>query len=432
MSAVHLEIALIVLLVGLNGVLSMSEIAIVSARKARLQQLADDGHRGARVALDLANDPDPLLATVQVGITLVGILAGAFGGATLAEQLAAWLQRLGWMRATSETVAVVVVVVGITYLSVVVGELAPKKLALSRPEQIAAVVARPMRLLSRLAFPAVRLLNASTRLLFAALRVKPSDTPAVTEDEIRVLVRQGATLGLFGQIEHDIVDRVLRLGGRRVSALMTPRTEAVWIDLDDPPALSLATMAASDHAFVPACRGDIDHIVGVVSTRALWVEAVQGRPVDLAASLQPPLFVPANASALRVLEMFRQAATPVALVVDEYGGFLGLVTLNDVLGAIVGDVALADVHDEPEIVRREDGSWLLDGMLPWDDFKAALGLRGQPGAEVGRFQTVGGFIMDRLARVPREGDHFAWNDLRFEVVDMDGRRVDKVLVSRLR
>jgi putative hemolysin len=430
MNAIGLELILIAVLILLNGLLSMSEIAIVSARKARLQRMADDGDARAKTALELATTPDALLSTVQIGITLVGILAGAFGGATVAEQLAVRLESVSWIGRHAETVSVVLVVLVITYFSVVLGELVPKKLALGRPEAIAAVMAGPMKSLSRAALPFVRLLSGSTRFIFWLLRIRPSDEPQVTEEEIRVLIRQGTHGGVFEETEQAMVEQVFRLGDRKISTLMTPRTEVVWIDLDDPIAESTQRMAGSIHSYFPVCRGDLENLVGVIAIKRLWAESAGGRQPPLESLLSKPLYVPESLPALRLLEHFKQAGTHIAFVIDEYGGLQGMVTLNDVLGAIVGDVTWSDVGEEPQVVRRDDGSWLLDGMLPIPDFRDLLKLRELPGEDEGTFQTVGGFITARLGRIPRAGDLLTWQNIRFEVVDMDGLRVDKVLVAR--
>lgn len=430
MTTIGLEVLLIGVLILLNGLLSMSEIAIVSARKARLQRMADDGDTRARTALELATHPDALLSTVQIGITLVGILAGAFGGATVAEQLAVRLADISWIGRHAETVGVFIVVLVITYFSVVLGELVPKKLALGRPEAIASVMAGPMRLLSRIALPFVRLLSGSTRFIFWILRIRPSDEPQVTEDEIRILIRQGTRVGVFEETEQSMVEQVFRLGDRKISTLMTPRTEMVWIDLDDPIEQSIQRMAGSIHSYFPVCRGDLENLVGVVAIKKLWAESTDGRRPDFESLLSRPLYVPESLPALKLLEHFKQAGTHIAFVIDEYGGLQGMVTLNDVLGAIVGDVTWSDGDEEPQIVRREDGSWLLDGMLAAPDFRDLLRLRELPGEDEGAFQTVGGFVTARLGRIPRAGDSVTWQNTRFEVVDMDGLRVDKVLVTR--
>jgi putative hemolysin len=431
MSSVGLDVFLILLLILMNGALSMAEIAIVSSRKARLQRLAEEGDRKARIALDLANEPAPLLSTVQIGITLVGILAGVFGGTTVAEHLGSWLNRFAWLGGWNETVAVGLVVVVITYLSVVIGELVPKRLALNGPERIASRVAGPMNLLARIAFPAVRVLSASTNLVLRVLGSSASDEPLVTEEEIRVLIRQATTVGVFEEAEQSMVERVFRFGDRRVSALMTPRTEVVWADLDDPIEENLRKMVESGHSYFPVCRGHRDHIIGVASVKKLWACSIEDRSIDLKSCLLKPLFVPESVPALKLLELFKQAGSHIALVIDEYGGFQGMVTLNDVLGAIVGDVTWSHFDDEPQIIEREDGSWLIDGMLPVDELQERFRLRSLAAEEEGGYQTVGGFVMAQIGRIPRSGDSFERDGLRFEVVDMDEMRVDKVLVSCL-
>jgi putative hemolysin len=430
MNAIGLEVLLILVLIVTNGLLSMSEIAIVSARKARLQRRADDGDARARTALELATHPDALLSTVQIGITLVGILAGAFGGARVAGMLAPRLAAVPWIGERAETVAVALVVLVITYFSVVLGELVPKKLALGRPEAIASVMAGPMRLLSRIALPFVRLLSGSTRFILWLFRIRPSDEPQVTEDEIRILIRQGTRGGVFEETEQALVEQVFRLGDRKLSTLMTPRTEVDWIDLDDSIEESAKRMAGSSHSYFPVCREGLENLVGVIAVKRLWAESIGGRHPDLESLLMEPLYVPESLPALRLLEQFKRAGTHIAFVIDEYGGLEGMVTLNDVLGAIVGDVTWSGAGEEPQVVRRDDGSWLLDGMLPVSDFRDLLKLRELPGEAGGTYQTVGGFVTSRLGRIPRTGDQLTWQNILFEVVDMDGLRVDKVLVAR--
>lgn len=428
MSSIAIDMLLILLLIIANGVLAMAEIAIVSARKARLQQWADEGNPRARTALDLANAPNQFLSTVQIGITLVGILAGAFSGVTIAQALAARLGHLRWLAPYSEAVAIGVVVVTIAYLSQVIGELVPKRLALSNPERIAAAVAAPMRSLSVLGSPAVRLLSASTDLVLRLLGVQPSAEPPVSEEEIIVLIEQGTQAGMFEKAERKMIESVFRLGDRRVGALMTPRTEIVWLDVDDAAEEIRAKITATVHASFVVAQGNIDNVLGVVESKELLARCLANQPVDLKATLRQPLYVPESLRALQVLELFKQSATHSALVIDEYGGLQGLVTLHDILEAIVGEIRIAGEPAEPQVVQREDGSWLLDGMLPMDEFRELFHLRKLPGEEEGVYQTLGGFVMMQLGRIPLAADHFVWNRLRLEVVDMDGYRVDKVLV----
>lgn len=427
MFPITLEILVILLLIILNGVFAMSEMAIVSARKVRLQQWANEGNAKARIALELANAPNHLLSTVQVGITLIGILAGAFGGATIAEKLAALLRQVSVPVSYSEAVSLVIVVLSITYLSLIIGELVPKRVALNNPERIATTIAAPMRTLSVIAAPVVHLLSTSTDVVLRVLGIRPSSEPQVTEEEIKVLIEQGTEAGTFEEAEQDMVQRVFRLGDRRVSGLMTPRLEIVWLDLDDSLEENQHKMTNSVHARFPVCQGGLENVLGTVQVIDLLAPSLAGQPIDLTASLNPPLFVPESMLALKVLELFKQSGTHTALVVDEYGVIQGLVTLNDVLEAIVGDIPSVEELADPQVVQREDGSWLVDGMMPVEDFFELFEIEASP-EEQNNYQTLGGFVITHLGRIPVAADHFEWGRLRFEVMDMDGNRVDKVLV----
>ena len=432
MTAILLEVVLIVFLAVANGVLAMSEIAIVSVRKARLQELSEDGDRRAQIALELANEPTRFLSTVQIGITLVGILAGAVGGATIAEQLGALLSGIPRLAPYGDVIALGIFVLAIAYLSLVIGELVPKRLALTNPDRVATLVASPMRRLSSLAGPIVWLLSVSTEAVLRLLRVRPSSEPSVSEDEVKIMLAEATQEGVFEPAEEDMVRRVFRLGDRRVSALMTHRTDIVWLDMMDPPQEWLRIVTSSGHSRLPVARESLDNILGVVQAEDLLArESVEG-PADLKALLSPPVFAPESAPALEVLEIFKESRQPLALVIDEYGGLEGLLTLYDVLEAIVGDLPEAGEAYEPEAVERRDGSWLLDGMLPIDEFKELFGVEELPGEARAHFDTLGGFVIAFLGRIPSTADHFQWNDWCFEVMDMDGHRVDKALVSPLR
>jgi putative hemolysin len=423
------EASIIVLLIILNGIFAMSEIAVVSARKTRLQQWANEGDSKARAALELANAPNAFLATIQVGITLVGILAGAYGGATVASEVASGLDNIPWLASYSRPLSLAVVVVVITYLSLIIGELVPKRLALNSPERIASTMAIPMRALARLASPVVYLLGASTDAILRLLGVKPSIEPPVTEEEIRSLIAQGTQAGMFEEAEQEMVERVFRLGDRRASAVMTPRTEIVWIDSDSSLEEIQQTIADSIHSRFLVARDSLDNVLGVVQAKELLLHFLRGEALDLVGNLQQPLYVPESMRALEVLELFKRSATHIALVIDEYGGIQGLVTPSDILEAIVGDLPVAGEEHEPLAVRREDGSWLLDGMLPIDDFKELFDLGRLPDEDQGVYQTLAGFVIMQLGRIPLVSDHFEWEGLRIEVVDMDGNRVDKLLVQ---
>lgn len=427
---IALEVFVIVLLVLGNGLFAMSEAALISARGARLQQMEDEGDARARTALDLVAEPNLFLSTVQIGITFVGVLAGAFGGATIANNLAGVIEQVPLLAPYAQAIALGLVVLAIAYLSLVVGELVPKRLALNSPERVASTVARPMRLLSRVAAPAVRLLSFSTDTVLRLLRARPGEEPPVTEAEISVLIDQGARAGVFEEAEKDMVAGVFRLGDLRVTALMTPRPEIVWLDLEDEPAENRRKMTGSVYSRFPVCRGNLDEVLGVVRAKNLLVRSLEGEDLDLTADLRTALFVPENMRVLQLLEAFRNSGEHLALVIDEYGEVEGVVTLNDVLEAIVGELPSADEPDEPQVTRREDGSWLLDGSLPADRLKELLQVKQLPGEDKGDFQTLAGFVMTRMGRLPEVAERFEWAGLRFEVIDMDGYRIDKVLVAR--
>jgi putative hemolysin len=428
MSSVMSEAFIVIVLLIANGVFAMSEMAIVSARKARLQQWANTGNARARVAVELANAPNQFLSTIQIGITLIGILAGAFGGATIANELAAGLRTLPFLAPYSHVIALAIVVLCITYASLIIGELVPKRLALNNPERLAVIIAPPMRTLTRLAAPVAHLLSLSTETVLRVFGVRPSVEPPVTEEEIRLLLQQGAQAGMFEAAEQVMVERVFRLGDRRISGVMTPRTEIVWLDRQASLEEIRRTVTESVHSRFLVAQGTLDNVLGVLHAKDLLALALLEQPLDLAALVRQPLYVPESMRALNVLEQFKESGTHIALVVDEYGGIQGLVTPSDILEAIVGDIPSAGELREPQAVQREDGSWLLDGMLSIDEFKELFQLSTMPGEEQGVYQTLAGFVIMQLGRIPAVADWFEWEGLRFEVVDMDANRIDKVLV----
>jgi putative hemolysin len=430
MSGVYIEIIIIFFLILINGIFSMSEIAVLSARKVRLQQRSEDGDVAARSALQLAESPNRFLSTVQVGITLIGILSGALGGATLSDPLAAWIsQTFPVLGPSSHELAVALVVLAITYFSLVLGELVPKRLALSDPERLAGIFAGPMKLLSKLTFPLVQVLTVSTDAMMRLLRVQVSDDPPVTEDEIKVLMEQGTQVGVFEQAETSMVEGVFRLGGRLVGALMTPRTEIEWLDLEDDLETNLTKVINSVHEHFPVAEGNLDAVQGVLRAKELLAGLRDGTP-DLRELALPALFVPESTPALKLLEQLRSGSGNLALVMDEYGGLLGMVTLFDVMEAIVGDISTGGVPSEPMATLREDGSWLVDGTMPVDQFKDLLDLDELPEEQRVGFQTVAGYMLAQIGAIPRPGDHFEWSGWRFEVMDMDGLRVDKILAGK--
>ena len=419
------------LLILLNSVFVMAEMAIVSSRKPRLQQWANEGNRGAAVALELSIHPDRFLSTTQIGITLIGILAGAYGERTLTAKLAAALEVYPQIAAYRESIAFALVVMAITYFSLVIGELVPKRLALLNSERFAAFLAPPVSFLARIANPFVHLLGVSTRFVLRIIGARPPEEPPVTEEEIKVMLEQGTEAGVFEEAEHDMMKSLLKLGDRTVDALMKPRREVVWLNLEDSWEENRRKMATSLYSRFPVAQGTLDNVIGIVQAKDLLTRCLAGEKIDLKQAVRQPLFVPGALAALKLLEMFKKSRTHNALVVDEYGGVEGLVTLNDVMEDIVGDVASADMPTEKLAVQRADGSWLLDGKINIDDMKETLGLAHLPDEDAGSYNTLGGFVMMEVGRVPVTGDIFEADGYRFEVVDMDEKRVDKVLVSRV-
>jgi putative hemolysin len=428
MDSLTTEILILILLILTNGLFSLSEMAVVSARKARLQQRAEEGNKGAKTALALAVQPTRFLSTVQVGITLIGILSGALGGATIAENLAAYFAQYPALEPYSEAIGVGIVVTVITFFSLVFGELVPKRLALSNAERFAARVAPLMQFVSTVTRPIVSLLSASTDFTVRILGIKPTGEPAVTEEEVKILIEQGRESGVFEDVEQEIVERVFRLSDRTVSSLMAHRSEMVWLDVEDPIEININKMIGSGHSNFVVCKGSVDQVLGVLRAKDLLREYATRGSVSIPASLPMPPFVPEGMNALEVVERLRRDKSPVALIVDEYGTIDGMVTLTNVLEAIVGDIPALDIDGEPEATQREDGSWLLDGLMSTDELQMLLDLDELP-EDSGEYDTLGGFLMAQLERVPNVGDTFEWHDFRFEVMDMDGHRVDKVLVT---
>ncbi len=428
MSSIVFEISLIFLLLLANGIFAMSEIAVVTARKSRLQELANKGVIRARAALDLATNPNRFLSTVQIGITLVGILAGAFGGGALTAWLAAQLQHVHVIAPYSRSIALGIVVVAITYFSVVIGELVPKRLALSHPESIAMFMAPVMRLILTICSPIVDLFTYSTDLVFRLFGKRLHEQSLVTEEEITTLLRQGTQAGVFEATEQEMVEAVFELGDKSARGLMTPRTQIIWLDVNDTVQRLCEKLSGSGHSRFPVCNGSLDNVVGIAQTKDLLSAYLCSESFDLKATMQPADFVPRSMAALQVLDHIKNSGSHIVLVVDEYGGIEGLLTHHDLLEAIAGDMPLG-TKSEAKAVQRKDGSWLLDGMLAIDEFKELFQIETLPGEKRDSFQTLGGFLFTQMGRVPSVSETFEWNGLRFEIVDMDGKRIDKVLVS---
>jgi putative hemolysin len=422
------ELLLVSVLIVLNGVFVMSEMAIVSARKVRLQQLANHGDRRAEVALDLAMSPDRFLPTVQVGITLMAILSGARGESAISRLLAPQLEQ--WLpRQYSEPIAAILAIALITYLTIVIAELVPKQIALNSPEKIASFVARPIDLLARLSTPLIFMLSRSTNFVVKLFGIRRTERPEVTEEEIKVMIEQGTETGMFEESEQDMVEGVLSLGDLKIGALMTPRPDITWIDINDRVGITRQKIIDSDYSRLPVCEGELDRVLGVVHVADLLSQTLKGEEINLTASLSQPLFIPESTRGLKVLEQFKKFGTHIAMVVDEYGVIQGLVTMHDLFEEIFGDITdFNEEPEEPQIIQREDGSWLLDGMLSIEELLEQFDIP-ESAIDRGNYHTLGGFAIMQLGKIPISGEYFEWRQLRFEIIDMDGKRVDKILVK---
>jgi len=424
------DVLLLLLLIVLNGIFAMSEIAVVSARRARLIQLAEEGSKGARHALTLASEPTRFLSSVQVGITSIGILNGAIGEGVIAARLRPALEQVPLLAPYADTLSLAIMVAVLTYVSLIIGELVPKRIALIHPETIASVIARPMEVVAGVTRPIVFLLSVSTDSILRLFRVRQAKQPGVTADEIRVMLEQGAEEGVFEPTEHELVTNVLNLDERHVGAVLTPRSNIVYVDIRDSVDTLREKLREQPHSVLPLCDGSLDKVLGFVrSTKVLERFLERGQP-DLPSLAEPPLFVPETMTLMKLLEQFKRTHLPIALVVDEFGDVEGLVSFTDVISSIVGDLPM-EPGEEPAIVQREDGSWLLDGAVDLDTALRTLEAEAMISDEDRQhFHTLGGLAMVALGRVPRTGDVFERGDYRFEVVDMDGNRVDRILASR--
>jgi putative hemolysin len=430
MSDESLELVLISLIILVIGLLALSETAIVAARKSRLQEWANEGNGRAKTALALANAPDRVLSLVQIGITGMAILLGVLGSRNVAARMAEYLSVIPGLDYSGDMIALSAVIVTITYLSVVIGQSFPKRLAARHPEGIALWVASPMRSMAQICSPLIRLITFSTDALFRLVGKQPIEQTPVIEEEIKTLVQKGTEAGVFEESEQDLVEAVFSLGDRSPRSLMTPRTQIVWIDLEDSLDSISATVMKSQYSRFPVSSGNLDQVSGVIHAKDFLAQKASGKPFDIRTVMQEPLFVPRSVSVLHVLELFKRTGKHIAFVVDEYGGTEGLLTHHDILEAIAGEIALGEKHADTRAVQRSDGSWLLDGMLAVDEFKQIFHLEVLPGEKKDAYQTLGGFLFTQMGRVPAVSDSFVWSNLRFEIVDMDGKRIDKVLVTR--
>ena len=423
-----MEIVFLIALIVLNGLFAMSEIALVTARRARLARLAEDGDGAAEVAIKLGEDPTRFLSTIQIGITSIGILNGIVGEAALAGPLAEWLQGLGMEQGVSEIGSTVLVVVVITYVSIVVGELVPKRLGQMYPETVARLVATPMNWLSTATRPLVALLTITTNAVLRLMGIHGGPSRSVTEEEIAASLEEGVDAGVIEAQEHQMVRNVFRLDDRQIGSMMIPRAEIVWLDVDAPVAQVMSEIHQSGHTRFPVCSGGLDNVIGVLEVQRLLPALAQGEQPVLAEHLHPPVFVPETLSGMELLEHFKASNADLVFVVDEYGAVQGVITERDVLEAITGELG-TPADEDAWAVRREDGSWLMDGLIPVPELKDRLDLKNMPEEDRGRYNTLAGMIMLLLGRLPRTTDAVEWEGWRFEVVDLDGKRVDKVLVT---
>lgn len=421
-----MEILILFGLIVLNGVFAMSEIALVTARKARLKKLASEGDNAATTALELGGDPTDFMSTVQIGITSISLLNGIVGEAVLAAPLALWLRSLGVAAATANVGATAIVVVAITYVSIVIGELVPKRLGQIAPEPIARLVARPMRVLAVAARPFVALLSLSTRFVLRLMGVNQTAEPGVTQEEIRDVLEEGSEAGVIEQHEHEMLRNVFRLDARQLGSLMVPRADVVFVDVNLPPEENLRRLIESEHTRFPVCDGGLDKILGVIHAKQALAAVAQGRAPDYTANQRPAIHVPETLTGMELLDQFRGNQAQMVFVVDEHGETQGIVTLHDLLVAVTGEFTPRNA-EAAWAVRREDGSWLLDGAIPIPEMKDRLGLKAVPEEEKARYHTLGGMMMLLLGRIPVPGDHVDWEGWRLEVVDMDDKRIDKVM-----
>ena len=425
-----LEILFILLLILANGLFAMAELAMLSARKSHLAQKAEAGDKNARKALELAENPSRFLSTVQIGITTVGIFAGAFGGATLTRGLSAFIKQTPVLIPYADAAAVTIVVLAITFLTLIVGELVPKQIGLNHAEQIAVRLAYPMDTLSKVFAPIVQVLSWSSAIVLRLLNQKSRKVAAITEEEVNHILSQATLEGVFEPEERSMVEQIFRLGDLKINAFITPRTNIIWLDLEDNLETNLEIIGKHNYDCYPVAQGGLDNVIGLIFAKDLLNQSIHQKEFHLQAVVRPALFIPENLPALDMIQRFREHQAHVALVIDEYGGIQGLVTINDIMELVISDFPGVNLERESEIVEREDGSWLVDGKILIDEFLDFFDIDAIPEEHEGAYQTLGGFVMTMLGQIPNTGDSFIWEGYQFEVVDMDGRRVDKIIISR--
>ncbi len=424
-----MDVAILVALVAVNALFAMAEVALLTAKRSKLQKMVESGDRQAAAALELGEDPNRFLSTVQVGITTIGILNGVVAESALSAPVAVWLEQIGVSDTTSGWLASTLIVFIITYASIVLGELVPKRIGQSNPEPIARLVARPMLTLARVARPLVRLLSGSTQILLRLLGVRNSVNQIVTEEEIHALLEEGSDAGIIEHSEHQMVRNVFRLDDRQITSLMVPKSDIIYLDLDAPLSENLQRIQESEHSRFPVCKAGFDEVLGIINAKVLLAQTLRGENPDFRSDLQPAVFVPESLTGMELLEHFKSSGVQMAFVIDEYGEIQGIITLQDLIEAIAGEFK-PDDHEDAWAIPRQDGSWLLDGIIPVPELKDCLKLKMLPEEDKGRYNTLSGMLMLLMGRIPSAGEIVDWDCWRFEVVDMDGKRIDKVIASR--
>jgi len=423
-----MDVAILVALIAVNALFAMAEVALLTAKRSKLQKMVESGDRQAAAALELGEDPNRFLSTIQVGITTIGILNGVVAESALSAPVAVWLEQLGVSDSTSGWLASTVIVLIITYTSIVLGELVPKRVGQSNPEPIARLVARPMLALAGIARPLIRLLSGSTQVLLRLLGIRNNVNQMVTEEEIHALLEEGSDAGIIEHSEHQMVRNVFRLDDRQITSLMVPKSDVIYLDLDVPLSENLQRIQDSEHSRFPVCKAGFDEVLGIINAKVLLAQTLRGENPDFRTDLQPAVFVPESLTGMELLEHFKSSGVQMAFVIDEYGEIQGIITLQDLIEAIAGEFK-PDDHDDAWAIPRQDGSWLLDGIIPVPELKDCLALKALPEEDKGRYNTLSGMLMLLMGRIPSAGETVDWDCWRFEVVDMDGKRIDKVIAS---
>lgn len=426
-----LEIAIILLLIIANGLFVLIEMSITESRKNKLEKLADNGDTGAKFALDIIEEPTRVLSAMQIGITLVGILIGTLAGEKLAPVLGFYLKKVPYLSAYADIAALLIIVVSITYFTLVVGELVPKKIAMNEPEPILSKLAISLNFLEKLTQPFVSFLSLSTNFTLMFIGINPNKENIVTEDEVRTLIEQGTEEGTFEKTEQDMVDKIFRLSDQKAYALMTPRTQMIWLDLEESLEENLAIITENPDTIFPVAKNSLDEFVGILYTKDLLKLALAGEPISLEKCIHTPMFIPKSMPSFKVLENFQESGNHQAIVLDEFGGVVGFITMKDIVSEVLGDISLSEDPEPVQIIKRDDNSWLVDGLLPIDEFKDHFDLDELPDEDRDHYQTMGGFITSYLDYIPVAAENFIWNGFKFEIVDMDRVRVDKILVTKL-